>query len=87
MPDETPDTPVTSDAPVTPDVPADLDAAIAEAALAPKSATVDGQTVQAHDLSDLIEADRYLASKKTAKSRRGAFGALHATQMAHSGSR
>ncbi len=49
----------------SPDSSGDLDAAIVEAATGPKSVTVDGQTVQAHDLRQLIEADRYLAGKKT----------------------
>ncbi len=65
-------------------LPANLDAAIAETALGPRSVTVDGQTVQTHDLSDLIEADRYLASKKAAGR---AHRALQTTQMAHSGPR
>jgi hypothetical protein len=50
-----------------PSAPATLADAIAETAAAPKSVTVDGQTVQAQDLRQLIEADRYLASKKAAR--------------------
>lgn len=65
-------------------LPENLGAAIAETALGPRSVTVDGQTVQAHDLSDLIEADRYLASKKAVGR---AHRALQAMQMAHSGPR
>jgi len=34
-----------------------------EAVSAIKSATVDGRTVNGHDLTQLIEADRYLAEK------------------------
>lgn len=51
----------------SPDLPDNLDAAIVEAATGPKSVTVDGQTVQSHDLKQLIDADRYLASKKAAR--------------------
>lgn len=59
MPNDPPETP--------PGLPGDLAAALVEAATGPKSVTVDGQTVQAHDLDlrQLIEADRYLAGKKT----------------------
>jgi len=64
-------------------LPESLDTALADAALGPRSATVDGQTVQAHSLSDLIAADRYLASKKAATG--GAYRALKSTQMIHSG--
>ncbi len=61
--------------------PATLEEAIAEAALGPKSVTVDGQTVEAHDPKQLIEADRYLAAKKAAKTG----GGLRVTTLAHSG--
>ena len=47
--------------------PASIADALAEAAIGPKQVAVDGQTVQAHDLRQLIEADRYLASKKAAR--------------------
>ncbi|MCL2001551.1 MAG: hypothetical protein FWG74_08965 [Planctomycetes bacterium] len=47
--------------------PASIADALAEAATGPKQVAVDGQTVQAHDLRQLIEADRYLASKKAAR--------------------
>jgi len=32
----------------------------------PKSVAVDGQNVTAHDLRQLLDADRYLAAKKAA---------------------
>lgn len=67
--------------PVGVEASATLEDAIAEAALGPKSVTVDGQTVEAHDPKQLIEADRYLASKKAAKTG----GGLRVTTLAHSG--
>ena len=66
-------------------LPENLDAAIAEAAHGPRSVSVDGQTVQAHSLTDLIATDNHLASKKAAG--KCGFGALHAVQMGHSGPR
>ena len=48
----------------------------------PKSAQVDGQRVEQHALSDIIQADKYLASKKAAKSRTGG---LKFTKLSHSG--
>ena len=37
---------------------------IAEAAVAPASVTIDGNTVNAQRLPDLIEADKYLSAKR-----------------------
>ena len=51
---------------VPPPPPASLDDIIREAIAGPKSVTVDGQNVTAHDLRQLIDLDRYLASKKAA---------------------
>ncbi|NLE54583.1 MAG: hypothetical protein GX617_06580 [Lentisphaerae bacterium] len=48
----------------------------------PKSAEVDGQRVEQHSLDDVIKTDKYLASKKAAKSRTGG---LKLTKMSHSG--
>lgn len=48
----------------------------------PKSAQVDGQRVEQHALTDIIQADKYLASKKAAKSRTGG---LKFTKLSHSG--
>lgn len=62
--------------------PANLEQAIADSLLEPKSVTVDGQTVQGRDARELIEADRYLASKKAAR-RPG--GGIRITPMEHSG--
>ena len=59
-----------------------VEEALAKALSGPKSAEVDGQKVEQHSLPDLIEADRYLASKKAAKSR--ACG-LKFAKMSHSG--
>ena len=47
-----------------------------------KSAQVDGQRVEQHALTDIIQADKYLASKKAAKSRTGG---LKFTKLSHSG--
>ena len=44
---------------------------IAKIATSPKSAEVDGQKVSAHPLSEVIEADRYLASKKATSGKAG----------------
>ncbi len=49
---------------------AETEDAIEWALTQPKSAEVDGQKVENHSLKDMIEADRYLASKKAARSRR-----------------
>lgn len=59
-----------------------LEEALVKAASGPKSAEVDGQKVEQHSLPDLIEADRYLASKKAAKSRTCG---LKFAKMSHSG--
>ena len=59
-----------------------LDDAIRRAADGPKSAQVDGQRVEQHSLPDLVQADRYLASKRAA---RGRYGGLRFTRMSHSG--
>lgn len=47
-----------------------LDDAIRENASGPKQVAVDGQVVVQHDPSELVEADRYLASKQAAAARR-----------------
>jgi len=52
---------------------ADLSSQIEEAAADPQSVTVDGQTVSSRPLSELIEADRYLASKAAARARKSGF--------------
>ena len=36
----------------------------------PKRVEVDGQVVENHDLADIIDLDRYLASKKAMKRRK-----------------
>ena len=59
-----------------------LEDAIRKSAGGPKSAQVDGQRVEQHPLSDLVQADRYLASKRAA---RGRYGGLRFTRMIHSG--
>ena len=48
----------------------------------PKAAEVDGQRVEQHSLDDVIKTDKYLASKKAAKSR---MSGLKLTKMSHSG--
>jgi len=63
-------------------VPATIADAIAETAKGPKAVTVDGQTVQAHDPRQLIDADRYLAEKKAA---RNPLAAIRLIPMSHSG--
>lgn len=45
----------------------DLTDTISSAAQAPKTITVDGATVQEHELPALIEADRYLTAKTAVK--------------------
>ena len=59
-----------------------LDKAIVKSASGPKSAQVDGQRVEQHSLSDLVQADRYLASKRA---KHGRYGGLRFTRMSHSG--
>jgi hypothetical protein len=44
-----------------------LDDTIRENAAGPAEASVDGQTIKQRPISEQIEADRYLASKKAAK--------------------
>lgn len=44
--------------------PQDLAQAIADAAALPKSATGDNGSATQHDLGQLIEADKYLATKQ-----------------------
>ena len=46
-----------------------LDTQIRDNAAGPKKATGDSGSVEQHSLNDQIAADRYLASKKAAKSR------------------
>lgn len=59
-----------------------LETALIQNASGPKSAQVDGQRVEQHALTDIIQADKYLASKKAAKSRTGG---LKFTKLSHSG--
>jgi len=65
-----------------PEQPSNLEEAIRKNASGPKSAQVDGQRVEQHALTDIIQADKYLASKKAAKSRTGG---LKFTKLSHSG--
>jgi len=44
-----------------------IEKSIEENALGPKSVESDGQKVEQHSIADLIEADRYLNSKKAMK--------------------
>ncbi len=44
-----------------------IEKAIEENVLAPKSVDSDGTKVEQHSVADLIEADRYLNSKKAIK--------------------
>jgi len=60
----------------------DMEEQIRKSASGPKSAEIDGQKVEQHDLPDLIEADKYLASKKAVKSRTSG---LKFTKLCHSG--
>ena len=46
-----------------------LDTQIRDNAAGPKKATGDSGSVEQHSLNDQIAADRYLASKKAARSR------------------
>ncbi len=48
----------------------DQEKKILETALAPKSAEVDGQKVEQHSIRDLIEAAKFAASARVAKSGR-----------------
>jgi len=47
-----------------------LESDIATAAVSPKSASVDGNSVNQHPLGDQIEADKYLAAKRNATAKR-----------------
>jgi len=46
---------------------ADLAETIEEAAASPAAATVDGNSATARPIADLIDADRYLASKQAVR--------------------
>ncbi|MCR5414839.1 MAG: hypothetical protein K6F50_08985 [Kiritimatiellae bacterium] len=46
-----------------------IEEAVERLLLEPKSVEVDGQRVENQSIGDLIEADRYLASKKALKRR------------------
>lgn len=48
----------------------DLEQKILESALSPKSAEMDGQKVEQHSISDLIEAAKFAAASKAVKSGR-----------------
>lgn len=48
----------------------DIEKTITEAVNNPASVAIDGQTISQHNLKDLIEADKYLESKKTSRSTR-----------------
>ena len=48
-------------------MPENLDNTIRENAEGPAEASVDGQTVRQHSLRDQINVDRYLASKRAAR--------------------
>lgn len=47
----------------------DLEQTIRESASGPKKVAGDAGSVEQHSISELIEADKYLASKEVAKSR------------------
>lgn len=51
-------------------MPDDLDDAIRQNAQGPAKAAGDAGSVEQHKLADQIEADKYLASKEAAKSKR-----------------
>jgi hypothetical protein len=51
-------------------MPEDLDDAIRQNAAGPAKAAADAGSVEQHKLTDQIEADKYLASKEAAKSKR-----------------
>jgi hypothetical protein len=61
---------------------AKVDEAMEKLLLQPKAVEVDGQRVENHSPSDLIEVDRYLASKKALRSGRCP---LRFTRMASGG--
>lgn len=42
---------------------------IEQSAVNPKKATIGGETLEAHPLGDLIEADQHVQAKKAAKSK------------------
>ncbi len=48
----------------------DIEKALREAAVAPASASNDAGSVSQHSLKDMIELDRYLASKEAVKTKR-----------------
>lgn len=50
-------------------MPDDLSQSIADAAKSPKRVQGDAGSMEQHSLSEQIEADRYLASKKAAKAK------------------
>ena len=47
----------------------DLDNSIEQNATGPKKASGDSGSIEQHDLSDQIEADKYLESKKASRSK------------------
>jgi hypothetical protein len=51
-------------------MPEDLESAIRDNAEGPAKAAGDSGSVEQHKLTDQIEADRYLASRKATRSRR-----------------
>lgn len=51
-------------------MPDELDTTIRESAQAPAKVASDAGSVEQHKLSEQIEADRYLAAKEAAKSKR-----------------
>lgn len=59
-----------------------LDEKIISSASGPKKVDIDGQVVEQHSLSDLIELDKYLSAKKAVKSRHGG---LRISKMRHGG--
>jgi hypothetical protein len=46
----------------------DLSDEIQQAAAAPAKVTVDGVTIEQHDLPDMVEADKHLARRAAARS-------------------
>lgn len=54
--------------------PENVEEALQQAALGPKSISVDGQATTEHSLKDLIEADRYLAAKRSQSAAPKGFG-------------
>jgi hypothetical protein len=59
-----------------------LDKNLESAAVNPKKVDIDGQVIESHSLSELIELDKYLSAKKAVKSRRGG---LRISKMCHGG--